>query len=71
MAPLEACLLSMLKALGWIPVSPKAGHGGTFYSSRTQELEAVGTEVKGHPSLHTKFETRLGYKQLVLTNGTF
>lgn len=69
-APLKACLPTVQKPWAGFPCLIKLGVVVHIYDPRTQALEAVGTAVKGHPNLCTKFEARLGCKQLVLKKRT-
>lgn len=36
-----------------------------------REVEAGGSEVQGHPQLHSKSEASLGYKRLCLKKNTW
>lgn len=48
---------------GQCPALPNAGHGGAHRQSL--HLEAEGSEVQGHPRLHSKFQANLGYMKTV------
>lgn len=37
-------------------------------NSSTQEVEAAGSGIQGHPWLHSEFESSLGYVKLCLKN---
>ena len=49
------------KAHGSIPSSSYNRYSGPHRNPTTWQVEAGGSEVQGHPQLHSKFKASLGY----------
>lgn len=64
-AQLAECLVSVHKALGPIPSAMWTGCGMHTCNRSTQEVEAVGERVQGHPQLYNEFKAGLGYMKSV------
>ena len=63
---LVKCLLSLLNALVQCLISREPGKMIHNLSPGTQEVEVGGSEVRGHPQLHSESEDSLRYMRLCL-----